>query len=138
MPEQYLRLNQGDPLPKLDGLSPFKAVIIVEADADADWQSNVCRWIVDAGCRFAMTWGQDCELWHDSIDTANLEQFDYGDIPEDDFIMTTWHQNEPLEEAIWFAKWSALHPTLDVSNVLFLHIGTADREEEILSLFASA
>lgn len=138
MPEQYLRLCQGDSLPKLTDLSPFKAVIIVEADADADWQSTVCRWVVDAGCRFAMTWGKDCELWHDSIDTANLEQFDYGDIPEDDFVMTTWHQDEPLDEAIWFAKWSALHPTLDLSNILFLHIGAVDREEEISSLFAAA
>ena len=138
MPERYLRINQGDPLPELSDLSPFKAVIIVETDTGTEWQSTVCRWIADAGCRFAVTWGRDCALWHDSVDTANLEQFDYGDIPEDDFIMTTWHENEPLEEAIWFAKWNALHPTLDLRNVVFLHIGTADREEEILSLFAAA
>ena len=138
MPKQYLRLNQGDALPKLHDLSPFKAVIIIENATEADWQSAVSRWIADAGCRFAVVWGRDCASWHDCVDTANLEQFDYGDIPENDFIMTTWHENEPLEEAIWFAKWSAFHPTLDLRNVLFLHIGTADREEEFISLFAEA
>ena len=138
MSVSYLRLTQGDSLPDLHGLSPFKAVIIVEADVNLEWQSSVSRWIADAGCRYMMAWGNGCSSWDDSIDIANLEQFDYGDIPEEEFIMTTWHENESLEEVLWFAKISAHHPSLELHNVLFLHIGTIDRKAEISALYAAA
>ena len=138
MSYRYHRLKQGDPLPDLHGLSPFKAVIIIDVDVEPDWQSLVSRWIADAGCRYMVAWGKGCSSWDDSVDIANLEQFDYGDIPENEFIMTTWHEKESLEEALWFAKTAARHPTVKLENVLFLHIGTIDREAEISSLFAAA
>jgi len=137
MPGLYLRLTQGNSLPKLLGFSPFKAVIIVEDDVKSDWQSSVSQWIANAGCRYMLAWGKGCSSWDTSVDIANLEQFDYGDIPEDEFIMTTWHENESLEEVLWFAKTTAHHPTLELHNVLFLHIGTTDREAEISSLYAA-
>jgi hypothetical protein len=138
MSKRYIRLNSGDLPPELDDFSPFKAVLIIEANVDPEWQATVSRWLADVGCRYMLAWGNACSSWDDSVDVANLEQFDYGDIPEDEFIMTTWHENEPLEETLWFAKTTAHHPTVKLHNVLFLHIGANDREQEISALFDAA
>ncbi len=138
MSERYLQLSPGDKLPKLDGFSPFKAVLIIESDVNSDWQTEASRWLVESGCLYMMAWGKACSSWDISVDLANLEQFDYGDIPDDDFIMTTWHEDEPLKEVLWFAKTTAHHPTVELNNVLFLHIGADDRGAEISALFAAA
>ncbi|MEJ2575607.1 MAG: hypothetical protein P8106_02695 [Gammaproteobacteria bacterium] len=133
-----MRLMPGDPPPELIDFAPFKAVLIIEADVEPGWQAKVSRWLADTGCRYMIAWGAGCRSWDSSVDVANLEQFDYGDIPDDDFIMTTWHDNEALEQVLCFAKTSANHPTLDLQNVLFLHIGPSFRGEEISALFAAA
>jgi hypothetical protein len=50
---------------------------------------------------FACAVGKDCELWHDIMDEVIV-----GDGGEDRFIrvITTWHNDEPLDEVIEFAK----------------------------------
>ena len=138
MSERYLRLMPGDPLPQLNDFSPFKAVLVIEADVKPEWQAKVSRWLADAGCRYMMAWGIACSSWDDSVDLANMEQFDCSAIPEEEFIVTTWHDDELLDEVLWFARMGAQHPTLDLQNVLVLHVGTNDREEEIATLFAAA
>jgi hypothetical protein len=138
MSTRYLRLNPGDQMPNISEFSPFKAVLIIDAKVETAWQANVSRWLTDAGCRYTMAWGIDCSSWDTSVDLANLEKFDYGEIPEDDFIMTTMHDDESLDEVLWFAKTTAHHPTVKLDNMLFLHIGVTDREEEITALFAAA
>ncbi len=49
-----------------------------------------------------------------------LEVFDFGDIPDSEFVVTTWHENEPLQEDFWFAKEAAHHPTVKLDNILVL------------------
>lgn len=44
--------------------------------------------------------GKDCKLWHDVMDEMIV-----GDGKERDFFMiTTWHEDETLEEVVEFAK----------------------------------
>lgn len=45
--------------------------------------------------------GKDCELWHDIMDELFVGPF--GD-DRDFFMITTWHNDEALEEVIEFAK----------------------------------
>ena len=54
-----------------------------------------------------MAWGMDCSAWDFSVDEASLG----GQIPNGDFVITTWHDNEPVEEAFWFAQFCAVHPS---------------------------
>ena len=67
------------------------------------------------------------------MDNANLEEFDYEEIPEEKFVMTTWHENESLKEVFWFAKNNAFHPAVELRNTLILDITTASREEQFLA-----
>jgi hypothetical protein len=44
---------------------------------------------------------------HDIIDEVVSEPGNKFDVPDQSCIMTTWHDSEPLEEAIWFFLVSA-------------------------------
>ncbi|HRE90562.1 MAG TPA: hypothetical protein PK095_15630, partial [Myxococcota bacterium] len=110
-------------LPVLEGFSPYKAVVIAETQASEEWKAKVSRWLVDTGCRYMMAWGHDCSTWDDSVDVACLEKHDFGDISEEDFVMTTWHDNESLEEVFLFAKTNTFYMDSPIKNLLFLHIG---------------
>lgn len=85
-----------------------------------------------------MAWGVDGSSWDDCVDMANIEQFDFKDIPSESFVMTTWHENETLSEVFWFAKQCAFHPAVDLQHTLLLHIATDSRETEILREYSDA
>ena len=52
--------------------------------------------LVDAGSVSFVCWGPDCERVHDIADECDP----YSD--NDSVIMTTWHADESLDEAIWY------------------------------------
>lgn len=87
-----------------------------------------------------MAWGVDCWLWDDSIDEENLEQFDYGTIPDEQFVMTTWHSDDTLEEAVRFAKIDAVRAFDDsvLSDLLVLDFSDRAREARIRQIFETA
>lgn len=82
--------------------------------------------------------GQRCSSWDTSVDKENLEQFGFAEIPDGEFIMTTWHDDESLQEVCWFAKILAHHPTPELENVLVLHISSVDRQRELEGLYRDA
>jgi hypothetical protein len=81
-----------------------------------------------------MAWGRKCSSWDDSVDHANLERFDYSEIPDEDFVMTTWHENEPLCDVFFHARMCAFHPTIAMPVLTILDIRDKARESAILSL----
>lgn len=84
-----------------------------------------------------MAWGKGCEAWDDAVDDANLKEFDYSDIPEENSVMTTWHANEPLIEVFWFSKHSAFHPHVEIRNTLLLHISNNNKMKQFLNEYAA-
>jgi hypothetical protein len=85
-----------------------------------------------------LAWGVECSSWDDSVDLANLEAYDFGEIPEESDVMTTWHDDEPLREVFWFAKNSAEHPTVGIENTLILHLGELDQGAKLKREFDNA
>lgn len=132
----YLHLAPEAVLPDITSLAPFRAVLIIEAVVAPTWQATVSEWLVRSGCLYTMAWGLGCSSWDDSVDMANIEQFEFKEIPEDKFVMTTWHDDEPLSEVFWFCKNSAFHSTIDLSNTLLLHIAARAKEQEMLVAYA--
>jgi len=135
---KYIHLKPGDIPPRLEDTVSFKAVVVIESDVTPEWQGQISDWLVRSGCRYMMAWGRECSAWDDSIDLANLAMFDYGDIPDDDFVMTTWHENEPLQETFWFAARCATHPSLELERTYVLYIAPEARENELLEAFRAA
>lgn len=135
---KYLHLLPDAALPELAGLTRFKAILVVEADASQMWQWDLGRWLVSSGCRCLLACGKECESWADAVDEANQERFDYEDMPEEETVVTTHHEDEDLEEVFWFAKNRAKHPVLELNETLLIHIADTDKREEFEQSYADA
>lgn len=137
-PVTYLQLSPGQTPPSLEGYPPFKAVLVIEQPFTDEWQSLVSEWLVWSGCLYMCAWGLDCSSWDDSVDHANGSAFDFGEIPDEAFVMTTWHENEPLREALWFAAHAACHPTLALNHSIIVHISADERKGQLISAYQAA
>jgi len=111
---------------------------VLEQAVSNDWQSRVSEWLVNSGCLYMMAWGVECSSWDDSVDWANQSVVGLDDVPEDRFVMTTWHDNEPLAETFWFAGFSAHHPTVTLEHIAIIDIGPTNREREMLQAYEAA
>lgn len=107
--------------------------MIIETETADDWRHTVSRWLIDAGCLYMMAWGRSCSAWDDSVDLANLERFDFNDIPDDQAVMTTWHASETLDEVFCFAHHCAHHDHTELEGPLILDISPKAREDDILN-----
>ncbi len=134
----YVRLASSSVLPDICSLRPFRAVVVVEDSVEANRQSEISKWLVESGCLYMMAWGNDCGSWDDSVDIANLEGFDDAEIPDDRFVMTTWHAEETIAEVFWFCKHSAFHPTIDISNDMILHLSPESRRRKLTDDYMAA
>lgn len=132
-PVEYIHLPAGAVLPETCS-KLRRVVILIEEKVDPAWQDAVSRWIVGSGCLYMMAWGRDCSSWDDSVDHANLARFDYGDVPDDEFVMTTWHDKEPLHEVFFHARMCAFHPTIEMPLLTILDVREDARESAILAL----
>jgi hypothetical protein len=134
----YLQLPPGSELPALDHLAPFLAIVLAEEEVTELWQAEVSRWLVASGCRYLLAWGKECESWHDMVEDAALEAFDYDDVPEEHKVIATWHEDEEREEVFWFAKHRAAHPSHSFKATVILDIGAAGRKDQIEQEYADA
>ena len=134
----YLHLRPEAPPPELHLPRPFRCVLVLESDVGAFWQAAVSDWLVASGCLYAMAVGEACSTWDDAIDMAVLERFEFGDIPEENRVTTTWHEHDTLGEVFEFAKRWANHPTEHLAATLMLHIAAEPHEAQMLEAFAAA
>lgn len=133
----YVMLAPETEPPEISALNPFRAVVIIERPVSAAWQARISDWLVRSGCLYMMAWGENCSAWDDSVDIANLEHFDYGDIPEDRDVMTTWHTKDSLDEVFLFAKHHASHPVIALQQIVLVHISTVCKELDLLKAYDS-
>ena len=134
---QYLHLNPHTTPTTLISKRPFSAVVVITTEVTPEWRHEVSKWLVDEGCLCMMAWGKDCSLWDDSVDVANLEAYNLGDIPDDKSVMTTWHENEPLSDVFWCANQSSFdYSVVSLDHLLILHIADKSREKMMRELFA--
>ncbi|MDN5942604.1 MAG: hypothetical protein L0H94_12030 [Nitrospira sp.] len=83
-------------------------VVFLAMDArpmSVDEISNIANWALAQGAVYFCVRGPDCKRVHDIIDEAVVCR-NSGETDED-VIMTTWHEDEALDEALWFAVNSA-------------------------------
>ena len=69
-----------------------------------DWnrtQDGILESPVAGGVRLLRVVGKDCERWHDVMDENIVGD---GDESRDHSMITTWHVDESLQEAVEFAR----------------------------------
>lgn len=106
---------------------PYIPVIAIHSDSVSnEWRNICCDWIVKSEqCYWALAWGHECSIWDDALDWSYLEFCNY-DLPEDDDynLMTTWHEDQTLDEVIEFAESVVVNtlPQQDIYQIIVLNI----------------
>ena len=129
---EYINLKPESKMPEIGTNNPFKAIVIADEEVSPSWQAEVSSWLVQSGCLYMMAWGKGCSSWDDSVDMANIEAFNYEDVPPNRAIITTWHENETLNEVFVFSKRMAVHPTVLLEKVLIVHISKNENGQKLL------
>ena len=63
--------------------------------------SQFAKFAIKNGCAYVCTYGSGCSRLHDIFDEIHV--IDTLDTPDDEgVLMTTWHDNESLEDALHF------------------------------------
>jgi hypothetical protein len=68
--------------------------------------SPLIKQLVNSKCKYFVTGGLNCEKWHDLADKLILKLiynnvYPNPDVPDNEFVMTTWHKKQPLEKIIF-------------------------------------
>ena len=69
-------------------------------DEGVDTVSHVAERVLASGCIYLCAWGHGCERVHDIFD--EILTGEDADPANDSVVMTTWHADESLEDALWF------------------------------------
>lgn len=114
----------------------FKCGIICDTNTSNDFKNTITDYLYTMGCRYLCAWGNECSIWDDAMDWTSLDKHDY-DIPDDEFCMTTWHENEPVEEMLFFLKTCATtYLEGDIfQDTLILYIGEKPNKDNILQIY---
>jgi hypothetical protein len=81
----------------------FIACLALDGSEATDEEiKSIALALIQAGCAYICCWGPDCERVHDLIDLEDLALH-----PAGPWKMTTWQNDVPLSEALWFSINSA-------------------------------
>ncbi len=121
-------------------IKEYRCLVLIDRAVSPDERERASRKLVESGCLYMMAWGLDCSLWDDAVDQAVLEAFEFREVPDQQFVMTTWHENESLEEVIRFAKFDAIlsYANKPLRKLLVLDLGIKDREALIREMYLKA
>ena len=70
---------------------------------DADQVAALAVKLLNQGVVYLCAWGPDCERVHDIFDGERGRRAE----TDDAFLVTTWHDEEDLDDALWFAVFAA-------------------------------
>jgi hypothetical protein len=98
-------------------------------------RSAIAKALLEAGCRYAVCGGQNCEGWHDAVDAefvrAHLD--DPNDVHESAHVMTTWHDGESPDDVAFFFVQNTNFEEHDFRRYLVLHVGTGPLLDQLES-----
>lgn len=135
---EYLHLVPNSVNPNITSSVPFRAILVLEEPVSIEWQDDLSKGLINAGCLYMMAWGVEASSWDDALDHANLEAFNYGDVPEIQSVITTWHDTESLRQVFGYSKKHAHHPAVELKKTVIIHIATINKENELFSIYAGA
>jgi hypothetical protein len=91
-------------LPEVEG--EFVAFVAVDASGLPDpILESFARKLLSQHAAYVCIWGPDCERVHDVVDAVRDRDHPGGE--DDAVVMTTWHADDTLDQALWFALYTA-------------------------------
>ena len=138
-------IELGSPIeiPATLGLSESNFVCLLAWDslgATTEQISCLAEVLLREGASYFVCWGPGCERVHDIIDeVVSHPDADYG-VPINSCIMTTWHDSEPLAEALLFFlvnSWPDDHYQDSTDVGLAISVGSPEWAAEITSALSN-
>jgi hypothetical protein len=80
--------------------------------------AELAQELLDAGCVYMCSWGPDASRIHDVFDEKIVEAELAGRPYVEDLLMTAWHAEESLDDALWCAVFVAFPPEEEARAVL--------------------
>ncbi|MEM7307933.1 MAG: hypothetical protein AAF682_14745 [Planctomycetota bacterium] len=109
--------------------SPFSGagfallLAVYDPSVTDDEQARLSERFVAEGCRYAVCTGDRCSSWDDAIDTAYLASEPDFQPSDATFVMTTWHEEEPLGDVAEFFMRSARFDGFEPRRFLAVCVG---------------
>jgi hypothetical protein len=117
----------------------YRAIVIEETPPSDAWRTAIAQTIVATGCRYMMAWGLNSTVWDDVVDHASIERHGVLDAADPDFVMTTWHDTESMNDVFEYCKQFAAHPALTpTSPTYIIHVSAADERDALLAQYERA
>jgi hypothetical protein len=105
----------------------FVAFLAVDASAvESNIIGKLAENLLQSGCVYFCAWGPDCERIHDIFDEMCLFT--------EPVIMTTWHEKDSLDEALWFfltTTWPDDAYFENCKSSLAIVVGNSDLETQV-------
>lgn len=117
-----------------NGLDFVLMLVVVDSSITDDERDTLSRQIIEQGCRYAVCTGHQCSKWDDSIDMAYIATSPDYSPPDDRFVMTTWHENESLEDVIHFFRCCTTFDNFTPHHYLTVILGGDETVREAVSL----
>ena len=95
-----------------------------------DEQNKISDDLIASNCRYAVCAGYDCSSWDDSIDWAYISTDENYEPPDDSMVMTTWHDDETVNDIMFFGLNNTNFDDHDFHKYLILFIGAKDGLKE--------
>ncbi|MCP3960051.1 MAG: hypothetical protein GY719_19575 [bacterium] len=114
-------INGPSDLPPTLGRKRFTALVYdpVNAVTEED-QMSISRWLIANNCKYMCAWGKSSGSWDTTVDLADIERPDFDQ--SDDICITTWHDDESIEETLEFFMNLAIDPYADEQDKVILDL----------------
>ena len=93
----------------------------------------VAKLLLQAGCRYVVCGGQNCEAWHDAVDVEFVQQHldDSDETRKAVHVLTTWHAGESPDDVAFFFVLNTNFDDYDFEHYLVLHVGDGPMREQV-------
>jgi hypothetical protein len=136
----FLGLDSVEETPKEIKLTSehFACLIAWDSEnASVEQISKLVETIILNGAGYICCWGKGCQRVHDIADEIDSYPYKLYGSPDGSVIMTTWHEDESLEEVMWFFL-NVTNPDTyyekSLNSNLVISIGNKTWDESILKL----
>lgn len=96
-------------------------------------RTAVAKLLLQAGCRYAVCGGRNCEAWHAAVDLEVVRQHVEAseDTREALHVMTTGHEDENPDDVAFFFVLNTNFDFHDFDRYLVVHVGDGDTKAEV-------
>lgn len=121
----FLRLEPPYQTPIRGFGKQFVAIVVAcDPSIQPEQQAQISEQLVAQDCRYMLAWGINASSWDSSVDFAFISTDPEFNPPDDRHVMTTWHDNESIQDVVWFALTDTNFDVHDFHDYLALMIGT--------------